>query len=892
MEPQLRDRIINRLESDYGLKQAAGTNWHRNGRCPACGKKELYTSSEAPWVIRCGRVNKCGGEWRAQDLYADFFNDWSERYKPTPQEPNNTALHYLTIGRGFEATRVIGEFNQENYFNPELGIGSATVRFPLPNGGWWERLIDRPERFGKVKARAKPGHSYRGDAWLPGTCDLEGAEDIYIVEGIFDALALIHAGKTAVSAISCSNFPENFLSLVIKLRGGSLPRIIFGYDADPAGIDFTHKAVRKANTMGFVATAAQILETDPKGKRRDWNDMLQLGKLDDKFIARTLQNGGILLANSPHERGRLMYLQNERQQFWFEHRNRTYYWNLDLAKYDKAMQQLEEANQGMTDEELRERAIGQSGTVREICNCYPQCLYHQRNEVTDESWYYFRIRFPHDGQEHNCPFTPAQIASAGDFKKRLLALPGAFWQGSQAQLDELMRTQTYQIKSVDTIDFQGFSRKHGAWILGRHAIANGEVFEMNSEDYFEIGRTRIKSLCQPSFLLNPSPADYRQDWFDLLWQCFSAQGVIALAFWTGSLFAEHIRASQKSYPFLELTGEAGAGKTTLIKFLWKLMGRTGDHEGFDPSKSTVAGRARIMGQVSTMPVVFIEADRNEPDRHHQKGFDWDELKDFFGGGTIRSRGMRTAGNETYEPPFRGTIAIAQNADVDASEAILSRIVKLAFKRPRATAESRAAAKAMEAMDADHLSWFAMNAMRNERSFLGIFENRFKIWEAKLREVEGIRMERIIKNHAQIGALVDALHHLINIPLDRLNQVHAQIPVLALSRQEAMAADHPKVSEFWDVFEYLDETLSASTGFGLNHSQNENQIAVNLNEIAEQAGFHRQQLADMKELRALLKNSRRHKFIDSNVAIHSRVRQANNATATLKCWVFKKSHAAT
>src|SRR6185436_6506602 len=98
------------------------------------------------------------------------------------------------------------------------------------------------------------------------------------------------------------------------------------------------------------------------------------------------------------------------------------------------------------------------------------------------------------------------------------------------------------------------------------------------------------------------------DWLSLLWNCFGAKGLAALTVWLGALFAEQIRATQKSFPFLEIVGEAGAGKSTLIEFLWKLCGRR-DYEGFDPSKSSLAARARNFAPVSNLPVVLIESAR-------------------------------------------------------------------------------------------------------------------------------------------------------------------------------------------------------------------------------------------------------------------------------------------
>src|SRR5690606_7428805 len=129
--------------------------------------------------------------------------------------------------------------------------------------------------------------------------------------------------------------------------------------------------------------------------------------------------------------------------------------------------------------------------------------------------------------------------------------------------------------------------------------------------------------------INDDRTEYDRQWVDTMWRAYGAKGLAALTFWFGSLFADQIRASQKSYPLLEIVGEAGSGKTTLFEFLWKLFGRS-DYEGFDPSKSTAAGRARNFAQVAGMPVVLIESDREQTgDNPKVRSFDWDELKTAF-----------------------------------------------------------------------------------------------------------------------------------------------------------------------------------------------------------------------------------------------------------------------
>ena len=99
MEHELRAEVLRRLESDYELKHRSGTHFMRGGRCPACGKKELYTHHKNPWLIICGREGKCAQSWHVKELYEDLFDDWTKRAPSTDQYPNATARAYLEFAR-------------------------------------------------------------------------------------------------------------------------------------------------------------------------------------------------------------------------------------------------------------------------------------------------------------------------------------------------------------------------------------------------------------------------------------------------------------------------------------------------------------------------------------------------------------------------------------------------------------------------------------------------------------------------------------------------------------------------------------------------------------------------------------------------------------------------
>jgi hypothetical protein len=901
MEQRLRGEVLRRLENDFDLQHMTGTNYMRKGKCPAhgCGKKTLYTFHDSPWLLICGRPEKCGHRVHVKELYDDLFNDWSKTAPSTPESPTATARAYLQFARGFRLELIDGWFTQENFWSRDLNAGSATVRFPLDKGGYWERLIDRPERFGKQKARFKPGESYKGVWWCPPSVDLLEVSELWIVEGVFDAIALLHHDTPAVSMMSSAPFPDQSLKALMKLRsdaGKRLPRLVWALDNEPTARANMRRWAKEAVALGFKCEAAVIPQRG--GKKVDWNDLHQRWAFIEGDEARVERialdlkearhEGDLLLAESAEEKGLLMYDWAPKAEFSFSFKNRLYWFKFDLEKFDRMMRELEGSENHddklLNDRQRRDKALRQCGAVVRIANCYFQALYYMRAELTDEAWYYFRIERP-DGPAIKSTFTAAQLASAPEFKKRLLTVSsGAMYTGSPLQLERMLEPQLERLKTVNTIDWIGYSREHGAYVFNDLAIAGGKVHKLNEEDFFDVGKLSVKSQSQsPVLHINTDLTSYNEGWFDVFWRCFGVRGAVVLAWWLGALHAEQIRQLQKSYLFLELVGEAGSGKTTLVELLWKLVGRT-EYEGFDPSKATPASRARNFAQVGNLPVVLIESEREQKDGAPVKHFDWDELKTAYNGRSVRSTGVKNNGNDTREPPFRGALLIAQNNPVNASEPILQRLGHIHLTREHQTPETKQLAEQLERMPIERLSGFLIKALQREPEIMKLMDERTSGYEQELLALPAIRTVRIAKNHAQLRSLIDALGLVVSLGDERTAQMHAEVSRMAVERQQAINADHPTVREFWDLYEYLN---GMDDNGALNHSRKPDLIAVNLNEFVEMAANKRQQIPPIGELKRLLKTSKSPKFIESNKAINSCWQtDAFNNSRTVRCWVFQ------
>jgi hypothetical protein len=875
MRPDVRADVLARLKSGYGFKEVKG--WLREGKCPQCGEKELFVSAENPWRVKCGRYNRCGYEASTKELFPDAFGRWNERFPATTEDPNATADAYMDGERGLPLRKIRGWFRQGKFHHPHGNRTTATVVFDLDR----ERGIFM-ERFVEPVVVSIPGKEpdprkanfvgkHAGMAWVPPGVDVASLAELWLVEGCINAISLTVRGTPAAATLSSSNYPADLLAKLDPKK----TRLVWALDNDAAGTTAIHKHAKSAIAAGFECRAALI----PQGKQKtDWNDAYKAGDLTgdgaEKFLDLCLFEGDLLLARNAREKGTLVWERTRSASFAIIYDRRTYWYRFDQGAYDKQLEEIQ--NTGMQDHPRGQEfaAAEKSATVTEIANCETKFLYFQQNKATDESWYYSLIKFP-DGRRFKNTFTGSQLSAGSEFKKRLMTIaPGALYLGGTNQLNWIIGKHLDGIKVVDTVDFIGYSREHKAWVFPAHAVSGGKVYKINEEDFFEIGKVSVKSLNGSLPIVVGKLSDYSDEWLGNIYATFGGKGIVAAAFWLGSLFAEHIREKHKSLPYLEIVGKAGAGKSTLIEFLWKLIGRA-DYEGFDPNKATAAARARLMSQVANMPVCLIESDRGGEGDMKAKQFDWDELKTAYNGRASRATGVKNGGNDTKEPPFRGAIVISQNTPVSASEAIQQRIVHQFYTCDGHTEEGKRAADWLSSVPVERVSNWLLQATCAEKDILATIFERTPKYEAALRAEPEIRLVRIAKNHAQLMAMVDALSLVAPLKDEWRKDAMETLRQAAIDRQRSLAKDDPLVEEFWELVEFI--------GIGaLNHARDMQRIAINLNHLQAVAIRSGQKLPDLLELKKRLRSSTSRPFIALK-AVNSG--HPDFEGKTVKCWTF-------
>lgn len=204
-----RLEVLDALENDRDLefKKSRDGKYLSEGVCPGCGKRTAYIATAKPFQIACNRLNECRFTESTRERYSYLFENLSERFPRTPENPNATADAYLQRNRGFDITKLAGWYSQarRKLKNEQY---ADTVRFPLCDGHW-ERIIDAKAVAANEndKAGIKYGMSYKGKGWMPPGQVINRSDRVYIVEGIFHAIALHLAGYKVIASISANNFP-------------------------------------------------------------------------------------------------------------------------------------------------------------------------------------------------------------------------------------------------------------------------------------------------------------------------------------------------------------------------------------------------------------------------------------------------------------------------------------------------------------------------------------------------------------------------------------------------------------------------------------------------------------------------------------------------------------
>ncbi|MGR2710521.1 hypothetical protein B7453_19375 [Pseudomonas sp. IB20] len=880
-----RLEVVSALEHDHDLDfKDIGDKYLQKGICPGCGERTLYIARKQPYQLKCNRLNQCQHEEKTRERYSYLFENLSERFPRTDLNPNATADAYLQRNRGFDISKMKGWYEQARRQMPD-GQWADTVRFPLCNG-YWERIIDATmvKANGGDKAGIKKGMSYRSGGWMPPGMAIESGDNVYIVEGIFHAIALHLAGYKVIASISANNFPWD----VIEANKGKKVRWIIALDDDKAGHLVIPKYRRQLHAMDELAWVALA------GTDRDWDDVYRDGQLDDAFMQEASYQGRLFVAPSPAKKAFLLHMKRPLNFFLLDFGNRLYTAKVNSDELSKESNKETEQDGG-AQPKTREELFDKYCDIKQVANCVPHFEYIQRDALSGDQQFFFQFNFPNPAQNCKEPLAPNSIGDPRSFSKSLLErTPGGNFEGGEKVLAMLRSKWLENALTVRALPFVGYDAASKTYCYQKFGYHKGREYLANSHGYLEIGKTGLKTSLSSLSLTRGT--DFDPHWFSDFFDVNGMNGLASLAWWTGSLFAQQIRSTQESWLFFELTGDAGAGKSSLLRFLWKLLGRA-NYEGMKPNTTgaSAIGLTRALSQVSNLPVVLIESDSTVVDaqgRETTSQYNWENWKSLFDhNATLRTVGIKSSSNDTDSLIFLAALCISQNARVGGTDAILTRIAHMHATRAGHTPARKIVATRLNAIPVEELAGYLRRCLEQESNWLARYFEAFTEYESRLQANSAIQHQRIVLCHAQLMAAAKATQALFPEWSDQtMEQLYKHVESRAIDRQQLVSSENATAARFWQIYHYLNEkvvTINDQDGVRentletLNHSSDRTLIAINIEHFHNACRLAGQEVIHATQLQRALPLSSSHTFLE--------VRKVRSCIEKrpLNCWLFRK-----
>ncbi len=308
-----------------------------------------------------------------------------------------------------------------------------------------------------------------------------------------------------------------------------------------------------------------------------------------------------------------------------------------------------------------------------------------------------------------------------------------------------MRKQN--LPEVLKITKPGFDQQTGCWIFHDVVVdREGTHHPLPAKaEFWQVGGQNI--MLKPPPEERHVPRRVAEGPLDLCWlltnieAAWGLHGVATLGFFAATLFANQFAAKLGWFPLLSLWGPAGPGKTSLINVLQTCLGRARLGSWGPTKHSTQAAYHRLLGEVSSLPVVISEFNEKAAEK-----YGIDSLKGLFNRAPVATRAARNHGLETYAVPFLAAVVFEWNEQFFPDAALASRVASLLFPE-RDSKKSLAPFQAISAADPGLLADFRHQILRHPKWFLErlfILTREEAAWLYKQGFVEDNAGERLVQ----------------------------------------------------------------------------------------------------------------------------------------------------
>ncbi|WP_373498733.1 toprim domain-containing protein [Desulfococcus sp.] len=691
--------------------------------------------------------------------------DIETTFPPDDSDPHRPATVYLQRRGLSEALKDL----DYTYWPNVRGTGSGAVMFSISasedgkmicNG----RLLNPPKGEGKTHNIGKTS----GLFWMHPGLEYNETDEVFVTEGIIDALSLIEMGQKAVAVLSSGADPA-------KLDFSWIKNMTLAFDRDRAGI----RAFRRFEE--YFSDKNNGLQTKPQkmvSVHGDWNDLLmQKGSnkaremLKDK---RKLfeQEASLALAQTHHAYASMLY-EFKRQSGLFKYNDRYCY---SKTKHSR--------------EEIIVVSTEVSDFVLEIAH------FELDTTNSERPVYSYRLNIQlASGGSTSCTVEAEEISTPDKMRTTFLKQGRAVWMGdtdaTKALLRHIVDTKVPVVRKVFT---SGYDEVTGCYMFRTHMIdKDGDLHLPDEKGLFRLSR---KDYIKPAehHSIQPmegvDPALIRR----LIYDAWGAKGLAALSWVTASWFVNQIKQKTGFFPLLSMHGDSQTGKSNLVRILNSCQ--CFDEEGIPMRKTNTAkGELRKIGQKSGAFIAMLEW----PSDGAPTRFDLDTILTLFNINPLQVRAVKSNDIQTTEIKFPGALMFVQNNEPFKTKQQKERVISLEFKDTELNEITFKAFKELETISCSHKAWFYAAVMRR-RTY--IEENWHEEYERAKRALEHLNVSsRLQETHA----IVLGFHNLVSQILgDAIDIGKYILDVVHKKQDSCLEKELTPADQFFEILLKMDQ----------------------------------------------------------------------------------------
>ncbi|MNK53051.1 hypothetical protein D3C87_720020 [compost metagenome] len=472
----------------------------------------------------------------------------------------------------------------------------------------------------------------------------------------------------------------------------------------------------------------------------------------------------------------------------------------------------------------RYHSVDMKGKYQEISNFKMRIIYHV--ETSDEEAYrLIQIKnvFGHDVV---IKMNTDDFVSIASFRK-IIARKGNFlFKGNDADLCRLQDKLQRDEVTTELVKQLGYNRK-----FNFYAFANG-IFDCNQNKFVPIDNLGIvkhevlkdggevvrhdffipamsKMFVDKDDLytndkrfLHVESGKTFKEWSELFCEVYGTNGQISLTFYLISIFSDIVYRSMDSrFPMLNVYGQKGTGKGTMIESMMKLFG-LGQKQLMLGGASTVVGMMRKSGQFSNAMLWMDEYKNN------LKPTTIESLKNFYDR-IGYERGKKDNTFQTESTRIDSAIIVSGQEMPIIEEALFSRFLLLITKRFSRTEETRQNFLKLKEWEENGLSDITVHLMQYRGKVAQHFKAKYAEEQRTLaKAVNNADVdERFINNYASIIAMADLLRDEVHLPFTIVD--FRELCKRTLLEQFFVLKGSDSIGKWWSIVEQLFNTREIS-----------------------------------------------------------------------------------